>query len=121
MSQSEKPKHVLIMVPDTSVPETPGYRDVEETHGLMGTFKESVLKRNVDSETLALNIEQSMGQVDEILSRVGPVVGDTWEIKSVSVGLSINADGSVGIAAAGLESSLQVKLIPRKKKEDLGF
>ena len=89
----------------------------------MGTLQKSVLKRNVECPVgdLARNIEQSMGQVDEILSRVGPVVSDTWEIKSVSVGLSINTDGSVGIAAAGLESSLQVKLIPLKKKEDLGF
>ncbi|MDA8408259.1 MAG: hypothetical protein M0T73_15560 [Deltaproteobacteria bacterium] len=121
MAQKEKSKHVLVMVPDTSVHETSGCRDEAEIRGSMGASHGPVLKQNVDSETLALNIEQSMGEVGEMLSRIDPKIGETWEIKSVSVGLSINTDGSVGIAAAGLENSLKLKLIPRKKKEDLGF
>lgn len=121
MSEIEKSKKVEIMVPDKGVHQRPECRDAGENYRSMGASNDPVLKQNIDSETLAVNINKSLDQFGEMLSRVGPVVGETWEIKSVSVGLRINMDGSVGIAASGTESSLQVKLIPRRKTEDLGF
>jgi hypothetical protein len=88
---------------------------------LKDTVRELVVERRVDPEKLRLNIEQSMGQVGEIFSTAEQKVSELWEIQSVSVGLTINADGSVGIASAGVKASLEVTFAPRKKTEELGF
>ncbi len=121
MSPSDKPKHVVLMVPNSHEPLELANRGSAETYVLKDTVRELVVKRNVDPEKLRLNIEQSMSQVGEILSTVGQNASEAWEIQSLSVGLSINAEGSVGIATAGVEASLEVTFTPRKKTEELGF
>lgn len=118
---SDKPKHVLLMVPGSiEILELADGGDAEP-HVLKDAVRELAIERRVDPEKLRLNIEQSMSQVGEIFSTAEQKVGELWEIQSVSVGLSINAEGSVGIATAGLKASLQVTLAPRKKTEELGF
>jgi hypothetical protein len=121
MSSSDKPKKVVIMVPSSHEPLELADRGSAETHVLKNSARELVVKRSVDSEKLRLNIEQSMTQIGEILSTAGQKVSEAWEIKSISVGLSVDSEGSVGIASAGVESSLEVTFTPLKKTEELGF
>ena len=121
MSLSDKPKHVVIMVPSSHEPLELTDRGRTEIHVSKEATSELVVERRVDSEKLRLNVEQSMSQVGEILSAAEQKVCETWEIQSVSVGLSINAEGSVGIATAGVEASLKVTFTPIKKTEELGF
>jgi hypothetical protein len=117
----DKPKHVLLMVPGSIEILELADGGEAEPQVLKDAVRELAIERRVDPEKLRLNIEQSMSQVSEIFSTAEQKVGELWEIQSVSVGLSINAEGSVGIATAGLKASLQVTLTPRKKTEELGF
>jgi hypothetical protein len=121
MSPSDKSKYVILMVPSSHETLELADRGIAETHVLKDTVRELVVERRVDPEKLRLNIEQSIGQVGEIFSTAEQKVSELWEIQSVSVGLTINADGSVGIASAGVKASLEVTFAPRKKTEELGF
>jgi hypothetical protein len=121
MSLSDKAKYVSLMVRSSHETLELADQGIAENHVLKDTVKELVEERRVDPEKLRVNIDQSMIQVGEILSAVGQKVSESWDIKNVSVGLSINAEGSVGIATAGVKASLEVTLTPRKKTEELGF
>ena len=70
MSPSEKPKHVVFMVPSCHESLELADRGSAETHVLKDTVRELVVKRSVDPEKLRLNIEQCMSQVGEILPRL---------------------------------------------------
>ncbi len=121
MSLSDKAKYVSLMVHSSHETLELADQGIAETHVLKDTVMELVEERRVDPEKLRVNIDQSMIQVGEILSAVGQKVSESWDIKNVSVGLSINAEGSVGIATAGVKASLEVTFTPLKKTEELGF
>jgi hypothetical protein len=39
---------------------------------------------------------------------------DGWKVEHINVGLSISAEGSVGVATAGVEASIEIGFAPEK-------
>ena len=114
---SEKNKSIVLMVPEfTSASILQQDRGGGETHGMKEVLQKIVGQKNVDPETIKRNIEECMSQISEVLSKVSQNVTENWKLGSVSVGLSINAEGSIGIATAGVETSIEISFVPKSSK-----
>ena len=83
------------------------------THGM----KEDILKKaseiEIDADVLKKNLEKTIKKVAETLIDVGDSISDNWKLDGISVGLSISAEGSIGIATAGVETSIEVSFSPK--------
>lgn len=85
--------------------------------GEQNGFKEVIQRitgtKDIDSETLKKNIERTIDQIDGILDKIGSKLTSAWKVESICVGLSVNAEGSIGIATAGIETSIEISFSPK--------
>ena len=117
MKEKTKMQDVVLIVQDirVSVPKSPiKDRKGGKTHGLKETVHHLFSKKPVDPETLKNNLQNCIEQVGSVLSNLGDSITEGWEFDGVSVGLAINAEGSVGIATVGVETTVEVNF-KRKK------
>lgn len=84
-----------------------------ETHGLTDWAKQKASEIEIDAEKLKKNIQETLGSIDHVLREVAHDFSDNWDLDSISVGLSVSAEGSVGIATAGVETSIEVSFSPK--------
>lgn len=84
-----------------------------ETHGLTEWVQGKAKEVEIDAEKLKTNIRETMKKIDEVLQEVTDDFTGKWKLESISVGLSISAEGSVGIATAGVETSIEVSFSPK--------
>ena len=84
-----------------------------ETHGLTDWVQRKASEIEIDTEKLKKNIQQTLGSIDHVLREVAHDFSDNWKLDSISVGLSVSAEGSVGIATAGVETSIEVSFSPK--------
>ncbi|HEX8734617.1 MAG TPA: hypothetical protein VF721_04790 [Pyrinomonadaceae bacterium] len=73
-------------------------------------FKNYVLggSQEIDNETVRTNLEKCINQVSELLKNMKNKGIEGWELDGVSVSLAISAEGSIGIATAGIESGIEL-------------
>jgi len=64
--------------------------------------------KDVDLDKLKDNLARVQGQVDGLLASVAASKASGFRLTSVEVGLAISAEGSIGVATAGLEASLSL-------------
>ena len=85
-----------------------GDRGGGESHGLVS--------RGVDTFVSEVPLDKVGAQLKRILERVGSALTDVrvgvpgWVIDEIKVGLSISAEGNIGIATAGVEATIEVAL-----------
>lgn len=85
-----------------------------ETHGLTEWVQGKAKEVEIDTDKLKRNIQETMGKIDDVLRDVTHNISERWRLESISVGLSISAEGSVGIATAGVETSIEVSFSPKE-------
>ncbi len=111
---SNKGKTITLMVP-SSISETLDEEDRGggETYGFKELLRRVVRSEEVDLETFKNNIERTVDQIDELLDKIGNKVKGSWKVESISVGLSVTAEGSIGIVTGGVETSIRVSFCPK--------
>lgn len=107
---------ITIFVPEQSIKETTGEdRAGGETHGaITGYIQKKAVEIDVDVEIIKNNIENTITKINGILMDVSQTVSDNWEMEGITIGLSLSAEGSVGFATAGIETSIEVSFTPKK-------
>lgn len=88
----------------------PADRGGGQTHGIAERIAKTV---EVDAGMLQANILEAMGAVEETLSNLPQSISANWKLDNITIGLSISAEGSVGIATAGVEASIEVSFSPK--------
>jgi hypothetical protein len=116
MSQNNDENTIDLIVPipartQTSDRET---RAGGETQGLKEVFVALTGKKTVGVDSMKQDFEKCLEQVNKIISnlKTNTVLG--WEADSVTVGLAVSAEGSIGIATVGAEATIEIEFVPRK-------
>jgi hypothetical protein len=64
--------------------------------------------KEVDLNTLQDGLQTVQGQIDALLKVVKDSTVDDYRLNSVEVSLGISAEGSIGVATAGVEASISL-------------
>ena len=67
----------------------------------------------VDADLIRANIDKCLADLKQVFANLQAPSIDGWSVANVTVGLTITAHGSVGIATA-VEASLQIAFTPSK-------
>jgi hypothetical protein len=85
-----------------------------------GELNSGLIKKLVGFEE-KIDVDKIKTNLDDCLSGIGDVLSDLrqkamagWELESVTVSLAVSAEGSIGIATAGVEASIEVSFAPKK-------
>lgn len=109
-NQNDKPsgRGVTLIVPTVEVDTASATHDRGggEAHGL-GSFVRRLTSKTIDEDILQKNVERCMEQLKELLGSVRDHSLEGWEMEELSVSLAISAEGTVGIATAGAEASIE--------------
>jgi hypothetical protein len=109
------PNQITLIIPaSSSHPNEHEDRGGGEQHGLKEGIYRLTSKTTINSEKLSENLKSTLSQVDKILSIVGKTLTSEWKVESIAVGLSITAEGSIGIATAGVETSIEISFSPKE-------
>jgi hypothetical protein len=113
MSDSKK---IAIIVAATSEQKSiGGDRAGGKEHGMKEFIQRKANETiEIDVDELKSNIEETISKIAGTLHDVGQTVSDNWKLDGISIGLSLSAEGSVGIATAGVETSIEVSFSPKK-------
>ena len=84
-----------------------------EPHAMKGVAQKLFGAKPINPETIKANLSKALGQIEGIIAHVKNVPIANWEADSISVGLSVSAEGSIGIATAGVETTIEVSFRPK--------
>ncbi|HUS89366.1 MAG TPA: hypothetical protein VMW91_08385 [Desulfosporosinus sp.] len=82
-----------------------------ELRGMKEVFTQIFGEKRINTEILRTQLEERINQVGEILNQLGQNITEGWELNTVNVGLGISTEGSIGIASAGVEATIQVEFV----------
>jgi hypothetical protein len=106
----DRDETIALIVP----PATQSAQEIDRLGGEETGFKETL--QNVFSGVVPVEKSDLKASLHHLLSNLREVIGDVssldmkdWRISDIEIGLTINAEGTVGIATAGMESSLKIK------------
>ena len=86
-----------------------------ETHSLRSFFGGTVAKAvEISPERLRTDIDKCLAQMKQVFAELKQPAIDGWKVEHINVGLSISAEGSVGVATAGVEASIEIGFAPGK-------
>jgi hypothetical protein len=86
-----------------------------ETHSLRGFFGGTVAKVvEIDPAKLRADIDKCLGQMKQIFADLKHPSIEGWSVDHINVGLTVSAEGSVGVATAGVEASIEIGFSPEK-------
>jgi hypothetical protein len=71
------------------------------------------LSKTIDIDTLKKNLDDTLSGVSQLFSDLQQKAVAGWELEVVTVSLSISAEGSIGIATAGVEAGIEVSFRPK--------
>jgi hypothetical protein len=71
------------------------------------------LSKTIDIDTLKKNLDDTLSGVSQLFSDLQQKAVAGWELEGVTVSLSISAEGSIGIATAGVEAGIEVSFTPK--------
>lgn len=103
-------KFITLIVPSTSTENSyPSDRGGGETHSLPESIMQLFgFKKEIEFDKAKVNLEQCVQQVSNLLKDIKPEACEEWDLDSVSVSLAISSEGSIGIATAGIETSIEI-------------
>ena len=107
--------NLIVAVPVTAIGESTD-RGGGETHSLPSILKGTVSRVvEINPEDLRNNIDKCLQQMKQVFANLkGPTI-DGWSVDHVNIGLTVSAEGSVGVATAGVEASIEIGFSPAKK------
>ena len=117
MQKQVRTEDVVLMVRDIEISEAQipiTDRGGGQVHGLKEVVGHLIREKGVNRGKLSDNLQNCLGQVGSVLSSLGEGIAEGWELEGVSVGLAINAEGSVGIATVGVETAVEVNFTRKK-------
>lgn len=86
-----------------------------EAHSLKSFFTGVMAKAvPIDPGKLRADIGDCLAQLKQVFADLKRPSIDGWSVENVTVGLSISAEGSVGVATAGVEASIEIAFAPEK-------
>ena len=110
-----KEKIKLIVATTVAAEDEETDRGGGETHSLRGFFGGTVAKAvEVDPDKFRADIDKCLAQMKQVLADLKRPSIDGWKVEHINVGLSISAEGSVGVATAGVEASIEIGFAPEK-------
>lgn len=84
-----------------------------ETHSLKSFFGGKLTKvTEIDPEKLRADISKCLAQMKQIFADLQRPAIQGWKVEHINVGLTISAEGSVGVATAGVEASIEIEFAP---------
>jgi hypothetical protein len=90
----------------TSLPDRGG--GVQHTKGpLFGRFFAKETK--VELQPTRQKLESTLAEARELLGNIQTQQYKGWELEEVTFGLAVSAEGSIGFATAGIESTIELK------------
>src|SRR5262245_51644392 len=99
---------ITLIVPTAAAAAAIQDRGQGEQHGLVGNAVASVT-RSIPSEQFAAQMEAVIGQVQAIAARLKSAVAE-YSADEIKIGLAVSAEGTIGVATAGMEASIEVTL-----------
>lgn len=69
-------------------------------------------KVEIAADEVRDNIGQCLAQMQKVFANLEQPLVEGWQMQSISLGLIITAEGSVGIATAGVEATIQISFSP---------
>jgi hypothetical protein len=104
---------LTLIVPDAQIaPEETVDRGGGRRHSLGGRARKLVAKV-VDEEAFRDSLSRTLDQVVGLFEEIGARAVEGWKVEQISVSLGVSAEGSIGIATAGAETSIEVSFGPR--------
>jgi len=86
-----------------------------EPHSLRGFFGGAVTKATeIDPAKLRDEVNKCLEKMKEVFADLQRPSIQGWKVEHINIGLSISAEGSVGVATAGVEASIEVGFAPAK-------
>jgi hypothetical protein len=93
---------ITLIVLDNTQPETSRSRSLNDT------FMLRAMAKPLDFSKAKENFKKSIENINELLRDVKKEAVEGWEMEGVKVSLAISAEGSIGIATAGVEASFEI-------------
>lgn len=106
---------IVLIVPDAKPIQERGDRSGGQTHRGVVEFLWGTKAKPVSQEALKRSLEQCMAQIGDMLAEAKSQLKDGWEVGGVSVSLGVSGEGSIGIVTAGVQASIEVSFVPKKK------
>jgi RNase H-fold protein (predicted Holliday junction resolvase) len=78
------------------------------THGAVDKVAAKV-GNAISYDSFAAQLEKILAQVQSLATRVKAGIGE-YSADEIAIGLAVSAEGSIGIATAGIEASIEVTL-----------
>jgi hypothetical protein len=66
----------------------------------------------IDAGLIRDNLDQCLAQLRQVFANLAEPAIEGWSVGTITVGLTVSAQGSVGIATAGIEAALEVSFKP---------
>ncbi len=106
-------QQIKIITAPAAVPTAPVDRMGGEAQGLVSKSMAKGFK-NLAVEDFEKGISEAMTSVRNMAERLKSIAGD-FETDEITIGIAVSADGDIGIASAGVEATIEVKLKRRKQ------
>jgi hypothetical protein len=80
-----------------------------QTHGVVSHALAKAAEIDVPTERFASQLQSVIGMVQGVSDRLKDRVG-SYSAEEITIGLAISGEGSIGVATAGVEASIEVTL-----------
>jgi hypothetical protein len=106
---------LIVAVPPQAVVDEEEDRAGGQVHSLRTLFAGKLTRvTEIDPGKLRADIDKCLGQMKEIFADLQRPAMQGWKVEHINVGLTISAEGSVGVATAGVEASIEIGFAPEK-------
>jgi hypothetical protein len=83
------------------------------THAVPGRPAEIVTQAvAIDAALIRENIDKCLAQLKQVFANLEEPSIDGWSVGTITVGLAVTAQGSVGVATAGIQAVLEIAFKP---------
>jgi hypothetical protein len=111
---TDSTNEITLIVPDQAQSTGKSFdRGETVTHPLPGHGTEVVSQAiTIDADLIRTNIDKCLAQLKQVFANLKEPSIDGWSVGTITVGLTITAQGSVGIATAGVEATFEIAFKP---------
>jgi hypothetical protein len=108
-SNTKKPQELNLIVRTTEIDRSARSSDRGggETHGMFGMV--SIFnKAPIKTASFTENLDSVLDGLEQVFARIALKTVSGWEVDGLSVSLAVSAEGSIGVATAGIEGGIEV-------------
>jgi hypothetical protein len=91
--------------------EVRGERSDAEVRGIISQLKPR--RKDVNLEDVKSDLDRVQAQIDTLLAGVGSHDNERFRLSSVEISLAISAEGSIGVATAGVQAGISLTFARR--------